>query len=291
VTQVPRRLFYGLAFLLLLPVASAQTNLSPEPGSETTAIGEVTFENVAALSEAEQQQIVQKLHQEDPDRVARQTPDALANFVENAVLAVYQDKGYWRAQVSARIRWVRGRDTQRQVDVAISSRNEGAQYWLKGIVWTGATVFPNDELLNLMAIRPFELMSRSKIANGLEAIHRLYVSRGYAAFSVVPEAEFDDAAHSVSLLIKVQEDSPFRFGNLSLEGLDRKVGRALQQEWELMREQPYSPERLRGFFGKFTRQLPAGADPLEYSTSSLDLDNHTVDVFVSFRPAQAEQRE
>jgi hypothetical protein len=71
-----------------------------------------------------------------------------------------------------------------------------------------------------------------------------------------------------------------------------KVSRALQQEWEQMREQPYSPERLRVFFGKFSRQLPAGVDPLDYSTSSVDLDAHTVDILVRFAPpTQAEKTE
>jgi len=285
-----RRLFGSFALLLLLPLASAQANVSPQSGLQTTAIRDVTFENVKALTDAEQRQITQRLHGEDPDWVTRQTPDALAAFVQNIVLAVYQDYGYWRAKVSAKVTWVSGRGSQRQVDVAILAVNEGEQYWLKGIRWAGVTAFPNDELLGLMAIRPFDLASRSRVAEGLEAIRKLYVSRGYAAFSAVPQVEFDDAAHSVSLLINVQEDSPFHFGSLSLEGLDQTASRALRQEWEQMREQPYSPERLRAFLGKFLT-MPPGADPLDYSNSSLDLDNHTVDVFVSILPAQAEKRE
>ncbi len=286
-----RRLFCSFALLLLLPLASAQTNVSPQSGLQTPAIRDVTFENVKALTDAEQRQITQRLHGEDPDWVTRQTPDALAAFVENIVLAAYQDRGYWRAKVSAKVTWVSGRGSQRQVDVAVLAITEGAQYWLKGISWAGATVFSNDELLGLMAIRPFDLASRSKVAEGLEAVRKLYVSRGYAAFAAVPQVEFDDAAHSASLMINVQEDSPFRFGSLSLEGLDQTASRALRQEWEKMREQPYSPERLRAFLGKFLNGMPPGADPLDYSNSSLDLDSHTVDVFVSILPAQAEKRE
>ncbi len=286
-----RRFFHLVVAVSLSPGLWAQAN-PPPSGPKTPAIATVTFENVQALSSGEQSQITQSLQQKDRDWVLRQTPEALATWAEKTALAVYQDKGYWRAKVSAKVTWVLGGGSERRADLVITATNEGPQYWLKGITFTGGTAFPNNDLLQLMAMRPWEVVSRSKVAEGLEAIRRLYASRGYVAFSAVPQVEFDDSAHSVALLINVQEDSPFHFGSLSLEGLDRTLAKAVQQEWEQMREQPYSEERLRNFFQKFARQLPAGANPVEASTSNLDLDTHTVDVVVSFAPAtQAEKTE
>ena len=257
--------------------------------SSNSAIRNVTFENTAALSSGDRQKIIQLLRQEDAAWVARQPLELLAGFIKNMVLTTYQDRGYWRAKVSANVTWVRGSGKARQVDVLISSMDEGKPYSLKEIRMDGRDRFPECELLELMAIHPSDLMSRTKVEHGLEAMRELYASRGYIAFAATPRAELDDAAHTVVLDIVVQEDSPFRFGKLSTNGLDQEASRQLGQAWEQVRDQFYSADKLRSLLGK-SLPLPDGADPLDYSMSNLDFDTHTVDVQVSFPPAtQAEK--
>lgn len=288
-----RRLYHARALLpfwvaLLLPGALAQTDAAiPAP----SAIRNVTFEHTPALSSEDQQKITRSLLQEDPAWVARQPLETLSNFIKNIVLTAYQDRGYWQAKVFTNVTWVKGHNQSRQVDVMISSTDEGPQYCLKEIRLTGATVFPTNELVALVPIHPGELMSRTKVEKGLEAMRALYANRGYVAFAAIPHAELDDTAHLVQLDIAVQEDSPFRFGNLSTEGVDQATRQALRQAWEQVRDQSYSAEKLRTLLSK-TLVLPAGTDPLECSTSNLDFDTHTVDVLIRF-PAetQAEKRE
>jgi outer membrane protein assembly factor BamA len=282
-----------LVFLVsLLPCASAQKPVvSPAASDANTAIREVTFENVTALFTPDQQKLTKMLQQKDTDWVTRQTPGQLSSFIQDQVLALYQDRGYWRAKVAAKVTWVRGSGAQRQVDVLITATNEGEQYWLKELRWSGVTAFSERELLKAIAIRPWDLLSKTKLSQGLEAVRQLYASRGYIAYGAVPQTEFDDTAHSISLLINVQEDGPFRFGTLSIEGLDHDGSRKLLQGWGQMHQQLYSPEKLRVFFEKFLPGMPPGSDPLDYSKSSLDLDTHTVDIYVSFLTAQAEKRE
>ncbi len=280
------RALIPLACVLLTAAAPAQTD-SPVPA--IPAIRNVHFEGTSALSTKEQQEIAQLLQSEDPAWVARQRLDVLAGFIKNAVLTAYQDQGYWRAKVSAAVTWVKGHGEARQVDVLISATGEGSQYTLKEIRLTGVSVFANGELLSLIAIRPAELMSRSKVEHGLEAMRELYAARGYVAFTAVPRAELDDGAHTVVLDIVVQEDSSFRFGNLSTEGLDRASTAELRRAWEKMKDQSYSPDKLRILLGK-SLPLPEGADPLDYSMSNLDFDSHTVNVQVRVPPTTQAER-
>jgi outer membrane protein assembly factor BamA len=292
---VLRRCFHAgfLAVLgLLLPAASAQIGAPSSSPASFHAIRNVNFDRVTALSDAQQEKIRELLQSEDAAWVGRQTPEALSSFIQNLVLSSYEDNGYWRAKVSALVTWVRGQGEQRQVDVLISALNEGAQYHLKEIRWSGVNAFPNSELLKLMPIHSQDVMSRAQVAKGLEAIRQLYSSRGYVTLTALPRLEFDDAAHGVALDIAVREDSPFRFGTLSITGLDEPASQRLQQEWRQMREQPYSQEGLHRFFSGFLQQTPsAGAAP-DYRTSTIDLDTHTVDILVTFPPAtQAEKRE
>jgi outer membrane protein assembly factor BamA len=281
-----------LVFLAsLLPCASAQQAIQlPNDSQAQTAIREITFEKVTALFKEDQQKLCKSLQQEDSGWVTRQTPAQLAHYIEDRVLDLYQERGYWRARIFVQVTWVRGSGEQRQVDALITAINEGEQYRLKEIRWNGVTAFPQPELQKMLGIRASDSVNRSRLAKGLEAVHRLYLSRGYIAYSAVPQTEFDDAAHTISLVINVSEDSPFHFGTLAIEGMDRDGSRKLQQGWGQMHRQLYSPEKLRVFFEKFLPGMPPGADPLDYSNSSIDLDNHTVDIFVNFLPAQAEKR-
>jgi outer membrane protein insertion porin family len=293
---VSRRLFYGFSpvFLsLLLALAAAQTVVPPHPApAPRQAIRDVSFEEAAALTPREQQDIALSLRRYNPDWVTAQTSEQLANFIASKVLAVYQEKGYWRARVSAKVSWVTGEDGQPQVDALIRPLEEGEQYWLKEIRWTGMTVFPENELVSMMPIRPWELISRDRVAEGLEVVRKLYAARGYFAYRALPEIEFDDAAHSVTLQIAVEEDQPFRFGNLSVSGLDKAASQAMQQGWVQMREETYSQDRLRSFFEKYFRNSRPGVDPLNYASSSVDLDTHTIDIQVSLSPTtQAEKSE
>jgi outer membrane protein assembly factor BamA len=275
-------------FLCVLQPAHAQMDATLVA---SPAIRSVTFERTAVLSATDRQNIAQILQQKDPAWVSRQSSDALASFIKSAVLAAYRDQGYWRANVSTNIRWRRGSKAARQVDVRIRAINEGARYSLKEIRFTGATVFPTVELIGLMPIHAQDPISSRSVEKGLEAMRELYVARGYVAFTATPHAEFDDSAHTVALNITLQEDSPFRFGNLTTDGIDEATSLELRQAWTQMRDQSYSAEKLRSLLRK-SFALPSDADPLDYSVSNLDFDTHTVDVLVSFPPTtQAEKAE
>jgi outer membrane protein assembly factor BamA len=292
---VLRRLFHAgpvVVLGLLLPAASAQTGVPSSSPAPFHAIRNVSFEHVMALPAAEQEKIRRSLRSEDPSWVGKQSPEVLSAFIQQMVLSSYEDYGYWHAKVSALVTWVRGEGDQRQVDVLISAINEGEQYRLKEIRWSGVHAFPDSQLAKLMAIRPQEVMSRAKVEEGLRAIRELYSSRGYVTLAALPRLEFDEAAHSVVLDIALREDSPFRYGSLSVTGLDDSASQRLQQKWREMRDQTYSQDSLHRFFSDFAQQTPSAGAPADYRTSTIDLDTHTVDILVSFPPAtQAEKRE
>jgi outer membrane protein insertion porin family len=284
------RLFPAAFLLLLLPAASAQISLPAGAGPRATGIRDVTFDHVSALSSDQQQAIVRKLQYQSAAWLGQQTPDSLARFVGATALQAYQDNGYWRAKISADATWVRGEGADHPVDVRITAIDEGEQYWVKDIHWTGATVFPENELSRAFSLRPWELMTRTREEAGIDAVRRLYFARGYLAATVNPQMQFDDAAHSVALTLAVEEDKLFYFRNLSVAGLNRESTRQLESGWEQMRAQPYSAQNLREFFERYYQPRQPGTDPLEFSTSNINLDTHTVDIQISFTPVtQAEK--
>lgn len=286
-----RRLLPAAVLVLLLPVASAQISLSAAaPPVHATSIRDVTFEHVSALSTDEQQAIVKELQSQSPNWLAQQTPVSLARFVGATVLQAYQNDGYWRARISADAIWITAEGNEHPVDVRIAAINEGDQYWIKDVRWTGATMFPEDVLLQAFSLRPWELMSRSREMAGIDAVRRLYFARGYLAASLTPHMELNETDHSVVLTLTIDEDKLFHFRNLSVAGMSRESTRQLQTGWEQMREQAYSSEKLREFFRQYFRPRRPDTDPLEYSTSNINLDTHTVDIQINLDPVtQAEK--
>jgi outer membrane protein assembly factor BamA len=288
---VPRRLFLVVFLLQLLPAASAQISLpAHRVSNQTSAIRDITFENMSVLSSQRQNEIVRRLQQQNPAWLGEQTPQMLATFIDKAVLEAYQDEGYWRAKVSSQVTWVRGQGADRQVDASITAIREGEPYWVKSINWSGAGVFPENVLLHALGIHPWEVMTRTDLATGMNAVRRLYITQGYLASTVTPQMDFDDTVHCVSLTLVVDEDKLFYFRNLSVSGLDRTTTRLLEANWEEMRQQPYSEERLRNFCARYLSPQHLTGDPLDYSSSSVDLNTHTVDIQFSFDPVtQAEK--
>jgi len=82
----------------------------------------------------------------------------------------------------------------------------------------------------------------------------------------------------------VDEGGLFRFGDLSVAGLDDPKAQQLQRAWEQMKGQTYSQEAERRFFNELVQSVPPGVDPAEYTTKRLNEKARTVDISISFLP-------
>ena len=155
----------------------------------------VIFENATLLPAAERRHIAKKIHQGEVDgRADRMNEDlsGLANEAEERVRVAYQNKGYFKVEVSSRVRPVPAGTANDQVDFVIKVLREGKQYWLRDIHWKNMAAFSEQELLDLTPIHPGEIFSRAKIVESLEAVRSLYDSHGYINFTSIPNTKIDD---------------------------------------------------------------------------------------------------
>jgi outer membrane protein assembly factor BamA len=200
-------------------------------------------------------------------------------------LQAYQQKGYWRAHVAAE--WENASSTS--AELVVRALEEGPFFVLKDVRWSGATVFPEEELRLQLAMQPGDVLDRARILSGMASVQRFYETHGYKNYTATPELEFEEGTHAAILHIAVEEDGLLRFRNLAVLGLERPHAEKLERQWEQMRGELYSPDKLRSFLQKVLHTRP-GQDPLDYSASDVDLDAHSVDVRITFIPkaAQAE---
>jgi outer membrane translocation and assembly module TamA len=242
----------------------------------------VTFVRSGVLSLDEQNRIAAQLKK----RHLGQEADLWGSAVEalQVVRLAYSEHGYFKVGVTAMIASVSEAGDDRQVDIRLSVIDDGEQYWLREIRFTHATAFPEDQLLSVIPLRAGDVFHQDKMAKGLQALRAFYAAKGYLSFTSTTETEFDDAVHSISVHIDVDEGSQFQFRNLFLSGLDEIRTRQIEHEWEQLRGQAYSPELLRSFYQKCFGPVPVGADPLEYSAGQLDVAGHAVDIRISLLP-------
>jgi outer membrane protein assembly factor BamA len=258
----------------------AQTS---SPAIPPLASPRVRFEGITVLSLQEQKALVEEVLEQFSSETWQQAPESLAQTLQAAVLQAYQQKGYWKAQ--ARAVW----ENSPSAELVVRAGVEGVSYMLKDVRWSGAILFPEDELRQQLAMQPGDVLQRSRILAGAAALQRFYDAHGYKNYAVMPELEFEEAPHNAILHIVVQKDGQLRFRNLAVLGLERPHAEKLERQWAQMRGQPYSPDKLRSFLQKVLHTRP-GQDPLDYSASDVDLDAHSVDVRITFIPraSQAE---
>ncbi|HEX4066773.1 MAG TPA: outer membrane protein assembly factor BamA [Acidobacteriaceae bacterium] len=96
---------------------------------------------------------------------------------------------------------------------------EGERYRLTGITFTGNKAAPNSKALR--AIFPEKdgtIFNLSLFQKGLEALRKAYNQMGYINFAPVPTPTFDDAKHTVSWNIDIDEGKQFTVSRIEFQG-------------------------------------------------------------------------
>jgi len=261
----------------------------PAAPSLAARIRNVGYRTQAQLSRDEKHDTARMLRNNvNEPNTPRATKEVREIAVEYA-RGLLHDEGYWRASVKTKLVPIHKYSGVQWFDVVFEI-DEGAQYLLSRVAWTGMKEFEEADLDRLMAIRAGEIASRRRIAKGLEAARELYVGRGYVNCFLTPNTKFDDTTHTLTLEIAVDEGDQFHFGDLSLPGLDDAHREMLSQRWQTVRGTAYSPGKEEVFF----RSVLRPADPKlrvynyllyrEFIDAHFDQTERTVNFSIRFVP-------
>jgi outer membrane protein assembly factor BamA len=258
-----------LGITLLLPVLRPTTNALPQ--SHESASKEVSIDVIVhspvPLTLTERRKLKARIREFG------------WNTAEETVRELYQDKGYFKADV------VSIRTPTINANALVFHVSPGKQYHLVRVSWRGNTVFSESELAKLIPIEPGELFSRTKIAKGLNAARKLYESQGYINFTPVPTPEMNDEAATLAFNIDVDEGQQFRFGELDVQGMEDAHREMLLSAWQGLRGRPYNTEDADKFFNRFFRSPLPNIKPENYTTFKIDEHNHSVNYSIRFEPS------
>src|SRR5713226_2883255 len=139
-------------------------------------------------------------------------------------------------------------ETPDEVEVdAVLPVEEGREYKLAQIDWSGNTVFSTAQLSKGIHQQPGQTVNAVQLSDDLDAIKPLYRSRGYMKAVVEPHLDLNDAKGTASYKLEVKEGDQYRMGDVEIEGLDEKSSAHIREAWTLHQGEPYDASYVKRF--------------------------------------------
>lgn len=239
-------------------------------------IGQVTFTGAGSTELPLLQAAAQKMHGGDYLRSVLRTKE------DKDLLPVYLARGYLKAAFAdAQAKVVQQSPEETLVNVTFSV-DPGLQYKLTDARWSGNSVFPAVQLQALIHLQGSEPPDAVQLANDLDAVRKLYGTRGYLAASVEPVPQMDDAQATVSYQLQVREGDLYKMGELEIQGLDTHATNRLEDDWKLRPGEPYDSSYPERFAEESLRELSLQGQWNVSIHATPNEKDKTVDVTVRF---------
>ena len=203
---------------------------------------------------------------------------------EKNFLPVFLARGYLKAAVGAPQPKV-AEDTPEEtlVDVTFPI-TPGSQYKVTGVQLSGyKDVFPVEKLRALIHLEPGQPANAVQADQDVEALTKLYGTRGYMGVKIHPVPEMNDSNSTVGYVFQFQEGSIYKMGDLEVRGLDSKATDRIAAAWRLLAGETYNSDYPRQFLESISGQYPTDQWKITVHETAEDQDK-TVDVSLHFDP-------
>jgi outer membrane protein assembly factor BamA len=197
-------------------------------------------------------------------------------------LPIYLQRGYLKATFGdAQAKIVQDTPQEITVDVAFPV-DPGGQYKLTELVLAGYKSFPVDTLRALIHAEIDQPANAVQLNTDIDAMKKLYGTRGFMAVSIQPDPETDDATSTVKYKLNIQEGEVYSMGDLEIRGLDSRTTARLEDGWRLRGGDPYDSSYPKRFLDQADKELSLLADWEVSVRESLNRNEKTVDVTLRF---------
>ena len=209
----------------------------------------------------------------------------IKSFSYGGIGRVYQQRGYLKAKFGDPVpELLKGVDPPNSVLVTIPV-NEGEQYRLKAIEWTGESVIPYGDLAKSIQSPVGEPVDALRLEQDVLALPMLFHPKGYLLAEVRPTATVDDAGLTATYEMRVIQGDLYRLGKLEIAGLDEARVRMLLGACRMHTGDPYDRTYWNKFFQETSRHLPPNASGWRVrSQENIQHETNTVDVTLIYTP-------
>ncbi len=203
---------------------------------------------------------------------------------EKNFLPVFLARGYLKASVGApQPKVAEEMPEETLVDVTFPI-TPGSQYKVSRIELSGyKEVFPVEQLRALIHLQPGQPANAVQADQDVEALKKLYGTRGYMGVKIRPVPEMNDGDSAVGYVFQFQEGSIYKMGDLEVRGLDSKATDRMLAAWRLLAGETYNSDYTRQFLDSISGQYPADQWKITVHETPEDQDK-TVDISLRFDP-------
>lgn len=212
-------------------------------------------------------------------------------FLTEAIRPVYLAKGCLHPRLGPPEIRLTGDPNQKlpeQVPVFVPV-DPGPVYHWKEIHWTGNATVSEFTLSSDVGVKPGEVADGMKIEAGWDRVREELAHHGYLDAKVDPVPAFDEAAHTVSYSVTVQEGKQYRFGKMVLTGLSPAAEKKLHAAWPIPQGEVFDKIKYEEVLTKLQlhQEQIFGELPLHYDSVGhwlqADANTGTVDVLLDFK--------
>jgi len=201
----------------------------------------VTLLGTPNLSSEERHQVESEMASGDYEA------SVIGDAVQSRLMPFYKRKGYLRAHVvSTQVKPTVVDPGTTNVALTFTI-DEGRQYRLGSLTWSGNSVVSTADLDKQVKLRPGNVADGELLRQDIASARKLYTARGYMAANITPKPVFNDTSGQVSYNIEIREGALFRMGSVEFVGIDPKSAKRLMKAWKLKQGDPYTPDYINVF--------------------------------------------
>jgi len=245
----------------------------------------VEFQGENPLSDAQREQLIKHIQQQDLWTTPEEPDSSWVNQGLEPMRDALCEQGYFRTNVEGTPYLVLAQANERRYVLSVSIES-GPQYRLGKMRFASVSdkplVFTDAILSQQINLQEGDLFDVTKIRQGLESISRLHGSKGYIDATPEPDATIEVKSSRIDLLIKLDEQKPYRVAKIELLGLGKKAQNELSAPQQI--GDFFNPALWHTFFKDNKTRLPPDSSPNRNMPVSRDTANGTVDITLDFRP-------
>lgn len=238
-----RRLYFTLASLLLILAVAVEAR--PQSGDPEAAPQVVfIFEGNRVVSDQDLRGVMDKYLGKHSALLKDEAIRSIVDYCLRKQQNFLRGKGY----LGATVKEAGSRKTERGLEVT-AAVEEGVRYRLGEVFINGATVFPNEQLSELLDVKPGEVADGEKIGAWVyDRMRKLYADAGYVQYSPEVKPEFKEPAKdgedgSVDFFVDIDEGRRFVMRRIEFMGNSTIRDNLLRRTMVIAEGDPYS-ERL-----------------------------------------------
>jgi outer membrane protein insertion porin family len=158
----------------------------------------------------------------------------------------YRERGYIDAQVLDVVQETeRDEEDDRTYLIITVYVEEGNQYTLDDISFEGNTIFDDEELRDLIRVRPGAELNALRLEEGVGLVQDLYYQNGYIFNGFNLTEDRDEEALTIAFTMQIQEQPRAHIENIVVRGNDKTADDVILREIPLQVGDIFSVSRIR----------------------------------------------